>query len=171
MTISQNFSLLTSKVCVCVCMCVCVSGGGGNTYTYLLSHQTVPRITCKYAPKRLNEVPDTLSLFSRSAVSDSFATPWTGSFLSIGFPRQEHWSELPFPPPGDLPNPGIEPVSLHLLSCRRLTGVVNGTQPTMAVSMVGGLYRLVTYQRRVTAQGIFINEPPLPFSLILFHRS
>ena len=31
--------------------------------------------------------------------------------LSMGFLRQEHWSGLPFPPPGDLPNPGIEPTS------------------------------------------------------------
>ena len=31
--------------------------------------------------------------------------------LSLGFSRQEHWSGLPFPPPGDLPDPGIEPVS------------------------------------------------------------
>ena len=31
--------------------------------------------------------------------------------LSMGFSRQEYWSELPFPPPGDLPNPGIEPRS------------------------------------------------------------
>ena len=31
--------------------------------------------------------------------------------LSIGFPRQEYWSRLPFPPPGDLPDPGIEPAS------------------------------------------------------------
>ena len=31
--------------------------------------------------------------------------------LSMGFPRQEYWSGLPFPPPGDLPNPGIEPES------------------------------------------------------------
>ena len=30
----------------------------------------------------------------------------------MGFPRQEYWSGLPFPPPGDLPNPGIEPVTL-----------------------------------------------------------
>ena len=29
--------------------------------------------------------------------------------LSVGFSRQEHWSGLPFPPPGDLPDPGIEP--------------------------------------------------------------
>ena len=32
--------------------------------------------------------------------------------LSMGLSRQEHWSELPCRPPGDLPNPGIEPVSL-----------------------------------------------------------
>ena len=31
--------------------------------------------------------------------------------LSMGFPRQEYWGGLPFPSPGDLPNPGIEPVS------------------------------------------------------------
>ena len=31
--------------------------------------------------------------------------------LSMGFSRQEYWSGLPFPPPGDLPNPGIKPMS------------------------------------------------------------
>ena len=31
--------------------------------------------------------------------------------LSMGFPRQEYWSGLPFPSPGDLPDPGIEPMS------------------------------------------------------------
>ena len=34
--------------------------------------------------------------------------------LSIGFFRQEYWSGLPFPPPGDLPDPGTEPRSLSL---------------------------------------------------------
>ena len=41
-------------------------------------------------------------------------TPWTVARqapLSMGFPRQEYWSGLPFPSPGDLPNPGIEPRS------------------------------------------------------------
>ena len=33
------------------------------------------------------------------------------AFLSMGFPRQEYWSGLPFPPPGNLPNPGVEPKS------------------------------------------------------------
>ena len=44
-----------------------------------------------------------------------FATLWTVACqapLSMGFSRQGHWSELPCPPLGDLPNPGIEPVSL-----------------------------------------------------------
>ena len=43
-----------------------------------------------------------------------FVTPWTVAHqapLSTGFSRQEYWSGLPFPPAGDLPNPGIEPVS------------------------------------------------------------
>ena len=42
------------------------------------------------------------------------ATPWTVAYQappSMGFPRQEYWSGLPFPSPGDLPNPGIEPGS------------------------------------------------------------
>ena len=41
--------------------------------------------------------------------------PWTVAHqasLSMGFPRQEYWSGLSFPSPGDLPNPGIKPVSL-----------------------------------------------------------
>ena len=46
-----------------------------------------------------------------------FATPQTVAHqapLSTGFPRQEHWSGLPLPSAGDLPNSGIEPVSLAL---------------------------------------------------------
>ena len=40
--------------------------------------------------------------------------PWTvvhQAFLSVGFSRQEYWNGLPYPPPGDLPNPGTEPTS------------------------------------------------------------
>ena len=39
----------------------------------------------------------------------------------MGFSRQEHWSGLPFPPPGDLPNPGIEPGSPSLQADSLLT--------------------------------------------------
>ena len=46
-----------------------------------------------------------------------FATPWTVAHQappSMGFSRQEHWSGMPFPSPGDLPNPGIKPRSPSL---------------------------------------------------------
>ena len=46
-----------------------------------------------------------------------FATPWTvarQSYLSMEFSRQEYWTGLPFPSPGDLPYPGLEPGSLVL---------------------------------------------------------
>ena len=58
-----------------------------------------------------------LLLFSCSLVSDSFVTPWTVALqapLSMEFPRQEYWSGLPFPSPGDLPDLGFEPMSLAL---------------------------------------------------------
>ena len=56
-----------------------------------------------------------LSRFSRVQLS---VTSWTQASLSyqaslsMGFSRQEYWSGLPCPPPGDLPDPGTEPVSL-----------------------------------------------------------
>ena len=43
-----------------------------------------------------------------------FVTPWTGAHQAppcIEFSRQEYWSGLPFPSPGDLPDPGVEPES------------------------------------------------------------
>ena len=47
-------------------------------------------------------------------MSDSFAVPWTVAHetpQSMGFPRQEYWSELPFPPSEDLSSPGIKSAS------------------------------------------------------------
>ena len=58
-----------------------------------------------------------------------FVTPWTAARqvpLSMGFSRQEHWSGLPCPPPGDLPDPGIEPTSLAYLA---LAGGFLTTEP------------------------------------------
>ena len=59
---------------------------------------------------------ENLLLFSCSVMSYS-VTSWTVAHqapLSMGFPRQEYWSGLPFPSPGDLPNPGIEPTTAAL---------------------------------------------------------
>ena len=55
-----------------------------------------------------------LLLFGHPVVSDSFATPRTVALqapLSMGFPRQECWSGLLFPTPGDPSDPGMEPAS------------------------------------------------------------
>ena len=53
-----------------------------------------------------------LSLVAKTCLT--LATPWTVACqapLSMGFSRREYWSGLPFPSPGDLPDPGIEPWS------------------------------------------------------------
>ena len=50
-------------------------------------------------------------------MSDSFVTPWAVARQappSMGFSRQEYWSGVPFPSPGDLPHSGMEPASAAL---------------------------------------------------------
>ena len=62
-------------------------------------------------------------VLSHSVMSDS-CDPQTVAHqapLSMGFSRQEYWSGLPFPSPGDLPDPGIEPRSPALQSDCLLT--------------------------------------------------
>ena len=64
------------------------------------------------APCRLFNLPVRAQLLD---CVQFFATLWNGACkapLSMGFSRQEYWSELPCPPPGDLPNPGITAASL-----------------------------------------------------------
>ena len=64
--------------------------------------QSLPAVILKWSEvKSLNRV-------------QLFASPWTVAYrtpLSMGFSRQEYWSGLPFPSPGELPDPGIEPRS------------------------------------------------------------
>ena len=80
-------------------------------------------MACK--AKRLNETTkggdgkkllgEEVCVLSHSSRVPLFATPWTiahQASLSIGFSRQECWSRLPCPPPGDLPDPGTEPTTL-----------------------------------------------------------
>ena len=53
-------------------------------------------------------------MLSRFSHVQLFVTLWNVAYqtpLSKGFSRQEYWSEFPFPPPGDLPDSGIEPRS------------------------------------------------------------
>ena len=77
--------------------------------------QTVPnnqaqkaKINCILEAKRIRD--DVKGLVTKSCLT--LATPWTAAHqvpLSVGFSRQEYWSGLSFPSPGDLPDPGIEP--------------------------------------------------------------
>ena len=60
-----------------------------------------------------------LTGFSHVQLCMTLCTVASQPALSLGLSRQEYWSELPYPPPGDLPNPGIKPMSLMSLS---LTG-------------------------------------------------
>ena len=58
-----------------------------------------------------------------------FVTPWTVALqapLSMKFSRQEYWSGLPCPPPGDLPNPGIKPTPPALEGEVLTTGLPGG---------------------------------------------
>ena len=83
-----------------------------------------------------------------SVVSDSMRPPWTGAHqapLSTGFPRQEYWSGLPFCPPGDLPDPGIKPMSLAL---------------------AGGFFATEPPQKPMYTYYLFINN--YPFTIFYF---
>ena len=65
-------------------------------------------------------------------------TPWAVAHqapLSMGFSRQEYWSELPFPPPGDLSNPRIKPA---FLSPCALAGMFFIPGPTWEAQEVSG---------------------------------
>ena len=76
-----------------------------------------------------------LSHFSQAQL---FVTLWTVACqapLSMGFSRQEYWSGLPCPPPGDLPDPGIKPTSLMSPA---LTGRFFTTSATWEVAYLLG---------------------------------
>ena len=66
-----------------------------------------------------------------------FATPWTVALqapLSLGFSRQEYWSGLPFPPPGDPSDPGIEPASLKSPASAGRFFITNATWEALRLS-------------------------------------
>ena len=70
--------------------------------------------------------------------------PWTVAHqapLSIGFFRQEYWSGLPFPSPGDLPDPGIKPVSL-------MSPALAGGFFTTSMVMHGDAGKMVQFMKR-----------------------
>ena len=87
-----------------------------------------------------------------------FATPWTVAYQvppSMGFSRQEYWSGLPFPSPGDLPDPGIEPGS-PAFQADALTSEPPGKPSSelgMSKSWLGLSVSCLTNRISVVAQG------------------
>ena len=86
-----------------------------ETYLEMLRYKDKTRILIKILTEDRggSRLPKAMNDSSCCAVSSS-VTPWAVTCqvpLSIGFPRQEYCSGLPFPPPGGLPNPGIQPRS------------------------------------------------------------
>ena len=76
-----------------------------------------------------------------------FVTPWTlarQAPLSMKFPRHEYCSGLPFPPPGDLSNPGIKPASLAFptLAVRFFTSAPPGKPLRIIQKVINGTTRL-----------------------------
>ena len=74
----------------------------------------------------MSQPPTSLSLCSVAKLSPTLCNPMGQAPLSIGFLRQEGWSGLPSPTPGDLPNPGTEPTSPVSPA---LTGRLFNTEP------------------------------------------
>ena len=73
-----------------------------------------------------------------------FATPWTEAYQappSMGFSRQECWSGLPFPSPGDLSDPGIEPGS-PALSADTLPSEPPGKPPNVYIYTPVNIYHI-----------------------------
>ena len=104
---------------------------------------TSPRDNMALLPPRWrgSRVTDLAVVFSRQVMSDSYATLWIIAHqppLSMGFPRQEYWSGLSLPSPGDLPNPGIEPESPELqIDSLPLAPPRNLCNPPSTLSMTG----------------------------------
>ena len=79
----------------------------------------IRHILNKATPSRLEDTADLHNCCCLDAKSGpTLVTLWTVAYqvpLPMGFPRQEYWSGLPFAPAGDLPEPGVEPVSPALV--------------------------------------------------------
>ena len=113
-------------------------------------------------------------------VSDS-ATPWTIACqapLSVGFSRQEYWRGLPFSSPGDLPQPGIEPVFSALAGefftteppgklRRDLRDIVIFSPPTAVAPVMRGSSQ--AHSELVESSGPWFPSTPVPFRITWPH--
>ena len=109
----------------CMCKDICISR---HVYLYIFVNVDV----CMDGQERVWKFWSKVKLLSHVW---PFATPWTVAHqasLSMRFSREEYWIGLPFPSPGDLPDPGIEPRSPALpadaLTSELLIVIIDGDQ-------------------------------------------
>ena len=115
--------------------------------------QGATRVQLQWLKARWPRYPlnDTVCTRAKSFQPCLFATLWTGPRrppLSMGLSRQEHWSGVPCAPPGGLPDPGIEPVSL--------------ASPALATGPPGnmaGTFFVHTQQPRSVLRTIVLTQP------------
>ena len=108
---------------------MCVSVSQPNNYNHSPYSQILIPLKLDKPPgfhiRGLKSLPESLSM-----------TPWTVAHqapLSTGFFGLEYWSGLSFPPPGDLPNPGIEPLSLLSPALQILYPLSHLESPTVSL--------------------------------------
>ena len=117
-----------------------------------------------------------------------FVTPWTVDYQapqSMEFSRQEYWSGLPFPSPGDLPNPGIEPrsalqadtlpseppvplVSLIYLKRSLVLPILLLSSISLHCSLRKTFLSLLAILCNSAFRWVYLPCPPLPFTSLLF---
>ena len=91
-------------------------------------------------------------------------TLWTVAHqppLSMGFSRQEYWSGLPYPPPGDLPDPEIEPVSL-------MSPALAGRFFTTSISWEAGQRHTFYFFKKLTFEYMYDCFSDLQFYLLFY---
>ena len=96
MSRTVRMHIVAKIVCVCVCVCVCVH-----------AHARARPCSCSVCPTLHGP---------NSSQPQLFTAPWTLAYqapLSLEFSRLEYWNSLPFPTPGDLPDPRVKPWSLE----------------------------------------------------------
>ena len=109
---NNGFTISYCKKCIYVSLCEAWLHFKSIDFSQIISLFSIPILTSHMKSKNgcVSLAECVLSCFSCVWL---FVTLWTIAHqvpLSMGFSRQEYWSGLPFPSPGDLPNPWIEPM-------------------------------------------------------------
>ena len=113
LSISNILTVQREEKVVLSCLLVCNQSGGCHQTEVIKPDSPAPFLLASMLVPASHL--DTQNMCQVASVMSDSAIPWTVAHqapLSVAFSRQEYWSGLSFPSPGDLPDPGIKPVSL-----------------------------------------------------------